>query len=440
MSEWQVKPLAELADIKVSNVDKKSMPGELSVRLCNYMDVYAGRYLGNGDRYMDATCTTRELATFGLRRGDILITKDSESPDDIAIPALIDDDVQELVCGYHLAVLRLRSDALDPVVLLKQLESERLRRYFGQRAGGSTRYGLSTRAIAQAPILVPPEEAQRSIVETHRSLDTQITHTEALIAKQEQVRAGLMQDLFTRGVDETGRLRPPREEAPELYHETAFGWLPRAWELVRLGRCSRSLIDGPFGSNLKTEHYVDEPGTLVVRLQNIQKGTYDDTDRAWISNDHARRLSAFGVNPGDVLIASMGDETYEVGRACLYPDNLDPAINKADCFRLRPDLGATNPEFLMNSLNTQFVQRQKERFAQGVTRRRMNLGNCRRLLVPLAPKPEQDLITEALIGPSRLLRETRTVLGQLRSLRTALLRDLLTPPASAANVPRIAAE
>jgi type I restriction enzyme, S subunit len=127
-------------------------------------------------------------------------------------------------------------------VLLKQLESERLRRYFGQRAGGSTRYGLSTRAISQAPILVPPEEIQRRIGEIHRSLDTQITHTEALIAKQEQVRAGLMQNLFARGVDETGRLRPPREEAPELYHETALGWLPRGWAC----RLFRSLLtEGP---------------------------------------------------------------------------------------------------------------------------------------------------------------------------------------------------
>jgi type I restriction enzyme, S subunit len=87
----------------------------------------------------------------------------------------------------------------------------------------------SPRAIAQAPILVLPEEVQRSIAETHRSLDTQITQTEALIAKQEQVRGGLMQDLFTRGVDETGRLRPPREEALELYHETTLGWLPKGW-------------------------------------------------------------------------------------------------------------------------------------------------------------------------------------------------------------------
>jgi type I restriction enzyme, S subunit len=150
MSEWQIQPLGALADIRISNVDKKLVSGELPVRLCNYMDVYAGRYLVDGDRYMEATCTTRELAAFGLRRGDVLITKDSESPDDIAIPALIDDDVQELVCGYHLAVLRLKSEAIDPVVLLKQLESERLRRYFGQRAGGSTRYGLSTRHRAGA--------------------------------------------------------------------------------------------------------------------------------------------------------------------------------------------------------------------------------------------------------------------------------------------------
>ena len=60
-------------------------------------------------------------------------------------------------------------------------------------------------------------------------MDVQIEATEALIAKQERLRAGLMQDLFTRGVDENGELRPPREEAPHLYHETEIGWLPKGW-------------------------------------------------------------------------------------------------------------------------------------------------------------------------------------------------------------------
>jgi type I restriction enzyme S subunit len=433
MSEWEVKPLAEIADIKVSNVDKKSFSGELPVRLCNYMDVYAGRYLGNGDRYMEATCTPRELAAFGLRRGDVLITKDSESPDDIAIPALIDDDVQELVCGYHLAVLRLRSDALDPVVLLKQLESERLRRYFGQRAGGSTRYGLSTRAIAQAPILVPPEEAQRSIVETHRSIDTQITHTEALIAKQEQVRAGLMQDLFTRGVDETGRLRPPREEAPELYHETALGRLPKGWEASTLLKLIPRAVYG------SSEALSDDPqGVSVLRMNNIQTGKFDVAELRYSTKEPPAFLM---LKAGDLLF-NRTNSMEHVGKVALWRDELPKASFASYLVRLDVDQSLIQTEFMLYWLNMPTTQLEMRRYATpGVHQVNINPTSLRRLICAHPTDlTEQSRIIDRVATIDGAIEADRAFVLKLRNQRFALLHDLLTPPAAASTVPRIAAE
>jgi type I restriction enzyme S subunit len=440
MSEWQVKPLAELADIRISNVDKKSVIGELPVRLCNYMDVYAGRYLVNGDRYMEATCTTPELAAFGLRRGDVLITKDSESPDDIAIPALIDDDVQELVCGYHLAVLRLKSDEIDPIVLLKQLESERLRRYFGQRAGGSTRYGLSTRAISQAPILVPPKKIQRRIGEIHRSLDTQITHTEALIAKQEQVRAGLMQDLFTRGVDETGRLRPPREEAPELYHETALGWLPKGWETAFLSERAPAsgghLKTGPFGSSLKISHWV-EIGHPVITIGSLGVGCFIHDELLFVGSETARQLEGYRVAPGDIVFSRVAD----VGRSVVVDETSDGWIISSNLMRLRVDSAGLRPEMVHLQLAYDPGLRSQLRRTVNSSGREVanaKIMNALRFLSP--PMAEQDRVCELACRQQQLIRVEATLLQTLCRQRTALLRDLLTPPASAAAEPRIAAE
>jgi len=429
MLEWEVKPLAELADIRVSNVDKKSVSGELPVRLCNYMDVYAGRYLANSDRYMEATCTTRELAAFGLRRFDVLITKDSESPDDIGIPALIDDDVQELVCGYRLAVLRLRSDEIDPVVLLKQLESERLRRYFGQRAGGSTRYGLSTRAIAQAPILVPPQEIQRTIAAVHRSLDTQITHTEALIAKQEQVRDGLTQDLFTRGVDETGRLRPPREEAPALYHETALGWLPKGWNVVELGRLA-SVERGRFGARPRNDprfYGGDIPFIQTSDVAGAHEGmivTFSQT-----LNEKGVRTSRI-FRDGSIMVsiaANIGDTSLLTFDACA-PDSVVGVV---------PNKGIS-PIYLRSIIATR--KRSLEARAPQTAQRNINLQDLRPLKLPTCDEGEQERI-ESLIGYYHdAVFYSRFQLAKLNYLRIALVRDLLTQPVAAAAEPRIAAE
>ena len=174
-----------------------------------------------------------------------------------------------------------------------------LRGQFERYAVGSTFPEISKRDVARVEFDCPDdEEEQRRIGRILWSVDTQITHTEALIAKQEQVRAGLMQDLFTRGVDETGRLRLLREEAPELYHETAFGWLPRAWE-SSAARTMRSECDRrPLRlATLKTEHYVDEPGTLGRDVyQNIRR---EVTTTPIARMDLERSCSA----PGGIVIA-----------------------------------------------------------------------------------------------------------------------------------------
>lgn len=440
MSDWQFKRLDELADIRTSNVDKLSIPGELPVQLCNYMNAYTERYLAGGTHYMEATCTARELSAFGLRRGDVIITKDSESPDDIAIPAMIDDDVEGLVCGYHLAILRPRSDLIDPVVLLKQLESERLRRYFGRRACGSTRYGLSTRTIARAPILVPPADVQRTIVETHRSLDAQIEHTEALIAKQEQLRAGLMQDLFARGIDDTGCLRQTREEVPELYHETALGWLPKGWEVTALKQLlapvTTPMRSGPFGSALLARELV-EVGVPLLGIDNIHVEHFDASFSRFVSPSKSAELFRYRVFPGDVAITIMGT----VGRACVIPDGHGELLSSKHLWTMTFDAGRVIARLIAWQLNfAPWVKTWFRRETQGGIMDAIQSSTLRTLKLPVPPLVEQIRIAERYDAATNLLSQLRADLEKLGCMRTALLRDLLTPPTAATDAPRIAAE
>src|SRR5216683_1568212 len=104
--DWRRVSLRSVAEVRFSNVDKKTSPGELPVRLCNYMDVYANDYIVSGMPFMHASATKSEIARFRLQQGDVIITKDSETPDDIGIPAVVDDAAENLVCGYHLALIR----------------------------------------------------------------------------------------------------------------------------------------------------------------------------------------------------------------------------------------------------------------------------------------------------------------------------------------------
>jgi len=230
LNEWREVPLTSVADIRFSSVNKVSQPGEEPVRLCNYTDVYKNDYVTADMDFMRATATKSEIERFGLQVGDVIITKDSETPDDIGIPTVVDTTAPDLVCGYHLALLRPNQDEVDPTFLAKQLAHHRIARYFGQQANGTTRYGLSTAAISNAPLHLPRPESQRSASALMRMVDAQISQTETVIAKLKQVRAGMLHDLLSYGLDEHGQLRDPIAH-PEQFKDSPLGLIPRAWDV-----------------------------------------------------------------------------------------------------------------------------------------------------------------------------------------------------------------
>ena len=124
---WKAKPLRATADYVVSNVDKVPADDEVPVRLCNYTDVYNNEFITLGLEFMQGTATETEVEKFGLAVGDVIITKDSESWDDIGVPALVRETASDLVCGYHLALLRPRKEQIDGGFLFRCLQAKPVR-------------------------------------------------------------------------------------------------------------------------------------------------------------------------------------------------------------------------------------------------------------------------------------------------------------------------
>lgn len=160
--------------------------------------------------------------------------------------------------------------------------------------------------IKSIALNLPPRRVQEKLVSIFRAIDSCLDSVGQLIQKYRDIQVGLMQDLFSRGILPNGKLRPARAQSPELYKETEIGWIPLEWEIKDIQEVLESLTDGPFGSNLKTEHYVVDPGVRVVRLQNLDEYIYSDGDKAFISTKHASSLIRNRVVGGDVLIAGLG--------------------------------------------------------------------------------------------------------------------------------------
>jgi len=255
--------------------------------------------------------------------------------------------------------------------------------------------------------------------------DEAIAKTEAVIAKLKQVRAGLLHDLLTRGIDKHGQLRDPIAH-PEQFQESLLGRIPGEWEIKSLNEIVASAVDGPFGSNLKTEHYVNEPGVRVVRLQNIEGGRFDESDEAFVSEDHALSLQRHQVVSGDLLVASMGDENHPLARACLYPAHLPPGIVKADCFRLRMKTTMAANGFVMLFLNCPSTRRELNVLGQGVTRDRVNLTTLLTLRVLQPPIEEQRHIVKMIEALDLRIQTEEVFHSKLAFLKSGLMTDLLT--------------
>ncbi len=181
-----MKPLRAVSDCVVSNVDKFPVEGELPVRLCNYSDVYNNEFISQRIEFMACTATKEEIRKFGLRVDDVIITKDSESWDDIGIPALVVETAEDLVCGYHLALLRPHEAALSGRFLLRCLQAKVLRLQLELAANGVTRFGLPKSDIGAMRLPVPPLEQQRAIADY---LDRKTARIDALIAAIERTIA-----------------------------------------------------------------------------------------------------------------------------------------------------------------------------------------------------------------------------------------------------------
>jgi type I restriction enzyme, S subunit len=156
---------------------------------------------------------------------------------------------------------------------------------------------------------------------------------------------------------------------------------PKGWPCKPVGELASKFSDGPFGSNLKSEHYT-ETGVRVVRLQNIGVGVLLDDDAAYISERHFGELRKHECLPGDVLIGTLGDPNL---RACIQPAWLRVALNKADCVQLRPDERVANATYICALLNQPATERMAQDLMYGQTRVRISMGRLLGLEVPVPP-------------------------------------------------------
>jgi type I restriction enzyme, S subunit len=195
---WEVKRLKYVADCFPSNIDKHSKPNEKQVRLCNYTDVYKNDFITNDLDLMIATATEDQIKKFRVLKGDIIITKDSETASDIAVPTYIIEDLENVVCGYHLAMIRT-FEKNYAMYLYYALLTKAFNVQFEICSNGITRVGLGSTDLKKGWFLIPPPQQQNSIVTYIETATTKIATAISLkeqeIAKLKEYKSSLINDV-----------------------------------------------------------------------------------------------------------------------------------------------------------------------------------------------------------------------------------------------------
>jgi type I restriction enzyme S subunit len=408
---WQVSRLKRFATATPSNVDKKSHDGEQAVRLCNYVDVYYNDEITSSIEFMTATASDDQISKFTLRCGDTIITKDSETAEDIAIAAYVPEDLPGVVCGYHLSVIRPQPGTVGKFV--KWLFGSRFAKScFAVRANGLTRVGLGQHDLENVEFPYPPTAEQRAIA---AFLDRETTKIDALIAEQERLiellrekRQAVISHAVTKGLDPSAPIQPSGVEW--------LGEVPAHWEIRRIASMFCS---------------VAEPGddSLPILSVSIHDGVSDkemseeELDRKVTRSDD--RSKYVRVSPGDLVYNMMRAWQGAFGTVATA-GMVSPAYIVA---RPKADLPTGYVERL---LRTPPAIEQMRRLSRGVTDFRLRLywDEFKNMRVPVPHSSEVELILREIVAMERAFDRLEAValesIGLLAERRSALISAAVT--------------
>lgn len=415
MKRPNVVALKRFASIMPSNIDKHSVEGEQPVHLCNYVDVYKNERITDAMAFMEATATSAQIDRFTLRANDVIVTKDSEEPTDIGIPAHVPEDLPGVVCGYHLAVLRPVKERLHGAYLHWALQSAEVQAYYATAATGISRYALGIQDLGMTPIHLPSISEQVRIA---NFLDEQTARIDALIAEKERLGRVLKEatwDEVTRAVTlgiSTTSTKP-----------TGIDWcpyVPSHWDVLLLRRLFERTEYG-ISDSLEPEGAV-----AVLRMGNLRDGRVVLDDLKYVDQSPPELL----LRPGDVLY-NRTNSLAQVGKVGVVRETLSCPVTFASYLvRLVPNTRVL-PDYLSYLLNCPDVLSIARSLAlPAIGQANLNPNRYGYIRVPCPPVKEQHAIVEHLDKKTAALEDLGAHvtghIAHLREYRSSLISATVT--------------
>jgi type I restriction enzyme S subunit len=289
--------------------------------------------------------------------------------------------------------------------------------YLHRRSQGSTFAAVSTTDINTVPVPMFEFAEQNKIADIAQTIDLALEKTEALIEKYQQIKAGLMHDLFTRGIGADGKMRPPREQAPELYQHTPIGWIPKDWSVLPVEKTLTRIIDYRGKTPDKTV-----AGISLITAKNVRMGYIDSEPMEFIAEDDYAKWMTRGIpNKGDVLF------TTEAPLGNVAQVNTDDRVAFAQRVIILQPTDQFESSIIAYRLMTESTQNAIARLASGSTALGIKQSVFRKVLLglPLRMSEQREIINRLAAIDKQLICELDSM-NKLQNQKSGLMHDLLT--------------
>ena len=349
--------LGDIATVEISGVDKKVKDGEENIHLCNFVDVYYNWAItmARHDNFMLATARPNEISKFQLRKGQVALTKDSETRDDIGISTYIADDFDDVILGYHCALITPNKDILDGRYLNALMHTDYAKKYFAFNASGSgQRYALSAETLNSFPVPVIPLQKQKQIGEIFSALDKKIELNKQINQNLEAMAKQLYDYWFVQFDFPNEEGKPYKSSGGAMvWNEELKREIPQGWSNMSIG----DYAPCKSGYAFKSKDFGDK-GLSVIKIGNIQGNyTLDMTDSQCID---LFNKTLFLAKRYDLVIAMTG---ATIGKFAISQSNywVNQRVGRFDL----GDRPLLRLGFLFNSLKQEYFREQVFQIACG---------------------------------------------------------------------------
>ena len=409
---WELRKIKHIGMLSAGGVNKKIEEGEELFKSVHYMDVYrnSGKAIGNDDDYLVVSATQSQAKNCTLRKGDVLFTSSSETPDDIGHAVVISEDLEQTLYGYHLIRLRLDRDIPADYSYRKYMfNNHYIRSYFSSRTQGITRYGLKYDDYKEAVVFIPPISEQKTIAnfldQKTAEIDGLIADKEKLIELLQEKRQAIITEAVTKGLNPNVRMKDSGIEW--------IGEISEHWNLRRIKYLANI-------RNIKaSDSDIDK---TYIGLENIES----KTGKLLINGDDEQRLIGETANifkKGDVLFGKLRPYLAK----CIIADFDGRCTSELLVLKTTSHILPEYLRFLM--LSHKFIDVVNSS-TYGAKMPRVSWEFIGNLKIPLPSIKEQEEIIEYLFKLTGkiddLITDINTQINKLKEYRQSLIFEAVT--------------